>query len=93
MPLFDPAPYEKKDIKLFCRKWALEEAVGKCLDIRFQESKQFQKLIAELYAHAITLGSKELFSFLESRFNANVIQDKEIHLHFDIVNSREDAQP
>jgi len=77
--------------KKFCGRWTLEEAIGKCLDIRFQDSKQFPKLIAELYAHAFTNGNETLFKFLESRFNANVIQDKEVHIHFDIVSTREQA--
>jgi|GEM_PF-3966447 len=78
-------------VRLFCKKWTLEEAVGKCLDIKFQDSKLFPRLISELYAHAFINSNETLFKFLESRFNANVIQDKEIHLHFEIVGSREEA--
>ncbi|MDR2555358.1 MAG: hypothetical protein LBC64_08025 [Fibromonadaceae bacterium] len=82
--------YDTKE-KRFCNKWTLEEAIGKCLDVRFQESKQFNKLIAELYAHAFTNGNETLFKFMESRFSTNVIQDKEVHIHFELVSSREQA--
>jgi hypothetical protein len=92
MPQHELFPEETKKNKLFCKKWLLEEAVGKCLDIRFQESKLFPRLIAELYAHAFVNGNETLFKFLESRFSANVIQDKEIHLHFEVVNSAEEAR-
>jgi hypothetical protein len=91
MALFGLEPEEKKSKKLFCNKWELEEAVGKCLDISFQDDKLFPILIAELYAHAFIQGNETLFKFLEDRFNANVIQDKEVHIHFDVVNSREEA--
>jgi hypothetical protein len=85
-----PLPKEKK----FCDKWSLEEAVAKILDIKFQDSKEFPKLISELYAYSFECCQKNnsLFNFLETRFNANLIQDKEVHLHFDVVNSREEAQ-
>jgi len=91
MALFGQQPETKKSKKLFCNKWELEEAVGKCLDITFQENKLFQRLIAELYAHAFMQGNETLFKFLENRFNANVIQDKEVHIHFDVVHNREEA--
>jgi len=91
MAMFGFEPEAKKSKKLFCGKWELEEAVGKCLDISFQENKLFNKLIAELYAHAFTQGNETLFKFLENRFNANVIQDKEVHIHFDVVKNREEA--
>jgi len=77
--------------KKFCGRWTMEEAIAKCLDMRFQDSKLFPKLIAELYANAFLNGNETLFKFLETRFNANVIQDKEVHIHFDVVTSREQA--
>jgi len=78
-------------VALFCKKWTLQQAMAKLLDIKFQDDKKFPLLISELYAYSIVNESKELFAFLEARFNANVIQDKEVHLHFEVVGSREDA--
>jgi hypothetical protein len=69
----------------------MDEAMGKLLDIKFQDNPKFPKLLSELYAYAISNESRELFSFLETRFNRNIIQDKEVHLHFEVVNSREEA--
>jgi hypothetical protein len=79
--------------KLFCGKWSLVEATAKILDIKFQDSKYFPKLLSELYAYSFTLPGKSnaLFDFLETRFNRNIIQDKEVHLHFEVVSSREEA--
>jgi hypothetical protein len=76
----------------FCGKWAMDEAMGKLLDIKFQDCPKFPKLLSEMYAHAVNNESKELFSFLETRFNKNIIQDKEVHLHFEVVNSIEEAR-
>jgi len=76
---------------LFCKKWNLQQAMMKVLDIKFQSDKKFPVLISELYAHAVVIKSKELFDFLETRFNTNIVQDKEIIINFDVVHSREEA--
>jgi len=76
---------KKKSKLLFLGKYQLAEAIGLTLDTAFQSSQDFQPLMAELYAYAFSTHDDLLFKFLESRFMANIIQDKEITFNFALV--------
>jgi hypothetical protein len=71
---------------------SLSEAILYINNLKNQDTAKFGKLKAEMYAWAIENNNREMFDFLESRFKTVEIPDKEIHLHFGVVNSREEAR-
>jgi hypothetical protein len=71
---------------------SLSEAILYINNLKNQDTGKFNKLKAEMYAWAIENNNREMFDFLESRFKTVEIPDKEIHLHFEAVNSREEAR-
>jgi len=80
-----PAKKEKK--LLLLGKYPLAEAIGLTLDTQFQSSPEFQPLMAELYALSFQTENDLMFKFLESRFMANIIQDREITFRFSLEDS------
>jgi len=83
---------KKKKELLFLGKYPLAEAIGLTLDTTFQSSTDFQPLMAELYAYAFRTSNDLLFKFLESRFQANIIQDREILFKFTLEESDENRR-
>jgi len=73
--------YKDETVKKFDGK-TLAESIAYLSDISNIDTEDYNKLKAELYAHAIATENQQLFCFLESRYSGLQVADKEIIIEF-----------
>jgi hypothetical protein len=69
----------------------LSDAILYISNVKNQDAARFRKIKSEMYAWSIKENNREMFDFLEARFGTVELPDKEVHLHLQVVNGREEA--